>query len=97
MTLHPGSLTAAYAKLQEYGFDSGTMRNACEQAAYRGSFPLRPVLVTFDREHGYRVIRTMTTNPDPSYLNSLAAEQAAADDLADAAELSRIESSACGR
>ncbi len=82
MTLHTGSLSAAYARLQEYGFDAGTMRNACEQAAYRGSFPLRPVLVTFDRTHGYRVIRTHVTNPDPSYLASLAAEQAAADDRA---------------
>jgi len=61
MALHPGSLSEAYEALREHGFSAGTMRNACERAAYGGSFTIGRATVTFDRENGYRV----TTAPLP--------------------------------
>jgi hypothetical protein len=61
MALHPGSLSAAYAALQEHGWAARTMRHACERAAYSGSFTQGRVTVTFDREAGYQV----TTRPLP--------------------------------
>jgi hypothetical protein len=61
MTLHPGSLSLAYEKLQEHGFAAGTMRHACEMAAERGSYAIGRATITFDREDGYRVTTRQET------------------------------------